>query len=163
MTETAKTRAGAGNVWKRFLSLLLAFAMMLTFVPAPMGVTTAYADAPSTLYLTPNANWKNDGARFAAYFFGNGGSTWVSMTDTDGDGKYEAAVPAGDYANVIFCRMSGTAAANDWANKWTQTGDLVIPTDGKNWYTVDEGQWDSGSNGVWDTYTPAPVPPAASP
>ena len=101
---------------------------------------------PTILYLKPNANWKKDNARFAAYFFG-AGEKWVSMTDSDKDGIYEVEAPAG-YPNVIFCRMSPSATANNWNNKWNQTADLKAPTDGKTLYTVKEGTWDNGG-GTW--------------
>ena len=102
----------------------------------------------NNLYLKPNSNWKVDGARFAAYFFGNG-EKWVSMTDSDGDGYYEVEKQAG-YPNVIFCRMNPNATANNWNNKWNQISDLTVPTDGKNCYTVAEGTWDNGG-GTWST------------
>ena len=101
------------------------------------------------LYLKPNANWKVDGARFAAYFFGNG-EKWVSMTDADGDGYYECEAPSG-FPSVIFCRMNPGAAANSWDNKWNQTSDLTVPVDGTNCYTVKEGTWDYGG-GTWSIY-----------
>ncbi len=100
------------------------------------------------LYLVPNANWKIDNARFAAYFYGSG-ETWVDMTDEDGDGIYECELPEG-YPNVIFCRMNPGTTDNNWDNKWNQTPDLVVPTDGTNCYTVPEGSWDNG-NGTWST------------
>ena len=109
---------------------------------------TAGEDTASTLYLKPNSNWTKDGARFAAYFFGNG-ETWVSMTDEDGDGIYECEVPTG-YAQVIFCRMNPNAPENNWNNKWNQTSDLTIPSDGTNLYTVKDGTWDKGA-GTWST------------
>ena len=111
--------------------------------------------APAKLYLTPNANWKKDNARFAAYFFGNG-ETWVSMTKVAGEtGLYEVTIPTDKkYPNVIFCRMNPSASANNWNNKWNQTADLVIPTDGKNHYTVKENTWDKGG-GTWSIW---PVP-----
>ena len=102
----------------------------------------------TVLYLTPNANWKIDGARFAAYFFGNG-EVWIDMTDEDGDGIYEVVVPEG-FVNIIFCRMNPSAAANNWTNKWNQTADLKVPTDGTNMFTVTEGTWDKGG-GTWST------------
>jgi hypothetical protein len=105
----------------------------------------------NTLYLTPNSNWKGDGARFAAYFWNSAGTnTWVSMADTDGDGIYEGNIPVGyNFGdNVIFCRMNPGSTANTWSNKWNQTEDLVIPTDGKNHFTVKEGAWDKGG-GTW--------------
>lgn len=105
-------------------------------------------------YLVPNTNWKKDGARFAIYFFGNG-ETWVSMKDENGDGIYAANKPADGktYPNMIFCRMSGSATANNWNNKWNQTADLTCPTDGNNCYTVKSGTWDKGG-GTWSVHTP---------
>ena len=102
------------------------------------------------LYLKPNANWTNDNARFAAYFFGGTpGEVWVSMTAV-GDGIYQVNLPTGyDYGcNVIFCRMNPGTTANNWNNKWNQTSDLKSPTDGKNLYTVKDGTWDKGG-GTW--------------
>ncbi len=101
------------------------------------------------LYLKPNANWKKDNARFAAYFWGSG-DKWVSMVDSDSDGIYEVNIPEGyDYGcNVIFCRMNPNTTANNWNNKWNQTSDLKAPTDGKNLYTVKENTWDKGG-GTW--------------
>ena len=109
--------------------------------------------APSdvVLYLQPNANWNLDGARFAAYFFGNG-DTWVDMTLVEGETNiYAVTVPAG-FENIIFCRMNPGVAANNWNNKWNQTEDLKVPTDGTNLYTVTENTWDNGG-GVWSVYT----------
>ena len=97
------------------------------------------------LYLKPNSNWLQANARFAAYFFGNG-EKWVSMTRV-GDDIYGVNIPDG-YTSVIFCRMNPSATANNWGNKWNQTGDLTIPTDGKNLYTINNGSWDAGS---WST------------
>lgn len=109
--------------------------------------------APSdvVLYLQPNANWNIDGARFAAYFFGNG-ETWVDMTLVEDETNiYAVTVPAG-FENIIFCRMNPGVAANNWGNKWNQTEDLKVPTDGTNLYTVTENTWDKGG-GVWSVYT----------
>lgn len=105
-------------------------------------------ESAGKLYLIPNANWKVDNARFAAYFYGSG-EKWVDMTDEDGDGIYECELPEG-YPNVIFCRMNPGTTDNNWDNKWNQTSDLVVPTDGTNCYTVPEGSWDNGE-GTWST------------
>ena len=129
----------------KILSILLVICMVISMIPAAVSAAT-----PSTLFLKPNSEWLADGARFAAYFFGNG-ETWVSMSDSDGDGYYEAAVPSG-YTSVIFCRMNGTTTANTWDNKWNQTADLTIPTDGTNCCTLTSGVWDSDT-GSWSTYS----------
>ncbi len=112
--------------------------------------TATYTISVNMLYLIPNSNWKVDGARFAAYFFGNG-ETWVSMTDTDKDGVYEVKVPTNKkYPKVIFCRMTPNATANNWNNKWNQTGDLTVPTNGNNLFTIT--QWDNQTSG-WSKMT----------
>ena len=109
------------------------------------------------LYFQPNSNWKVDNARFAAYFFGNG-ETWVDLTLVEGETDiYELTLPAG-YPNIIFCRMTPSATANNWNNKWNQTADLVVPTDGKNFFILANGSWD-GATTSWSTYTPAVVEP----
>ena len=119
------------------------------FLAALLISMTAFS---AKLYLTPNANWKNDNARFAAYFFGNG-EKWISMTKVAGETDlYEVEAPAG-YPNVIFCRMNPSASANNWNNKWNQTADLKIPTNTQNHYTVKEGTWDKGG-GTWTVYAP---------
>lgn len=103
------------------------------------------------LYLKPNSNWTIDGARFAARFWESGGAEkWVDMVDPDGDGYYACVVPSG-YPYVIFCRMNPGATANNWNNKWNQTGDLTVPTNGNNLFTVPSGAWD-GSTTTWSTY-----------
>ena len=80
---------------------ILALVLVLMMMFAMASMFTASAAAPDKLYLTPNANWKSEGARFAAYFFGNG-EKWVSMTDADKDGVYEVKVPTTKtYPNVI--------------------------------------------------------------
>ena len=105
-------------------------------------------------YLQPNSNWKQANARFAIYFFGTSGNTWVSMKDDNGDGIYVANNPAtGTYENMIFCRMNPSATANNWNNKWNQTGDLKKPTNGNNCFSVPSGSWDGATTG-WSKHTP---------
>ena len=134
---------------KIILSSILALGVLGGVVGLTHGPKNISAATPEVLYLAPNANWKVDSARFAAYFFGNG-EKWVSMTDSVGDGMYEVATPAG-YPNVIFCRMNPNASANNWNNKWNQTSDLTVPTNGTNLYTVKEGTWDKGG-GTWSVH-----------
>ena len=106
------------------------------------------------LYLKPNANWKQNNARFAAYFFGNG-ERWVNMTATDVDGVYDVAIPTDKtFTHVIFCRMNPNSTTNGWTQntqKWNQTSDLTIPADNNVCYTVAEGAWDKGE-GSWGTH-----------
>lgn len=129
---------------------ILALVLVLMMVLPMFTMFTASAAAPEKLYLTPNANWKKDNARFAARFWNDANQEkWVNMTDTDKDGVYECAPPAG-YPYVIFCRMDPAKTANNWNNKWNQSADLTIPTTGANHYVVAEGTWDKGG-GTWKT------------
>ena len=105
----------------------------------------------NVLYLKPNSSWNQSNARFAAYFFNNAGNAWVSMVDSDSDGVYEVNIPEG-YTfgdSVIFCRMNPSSTANNWNNKWNQTADLTIPTDGKNLFTIPGTTWDGATNSNW--------------
>ena len=110
------------------------------------------------IYLMPSTNWKEAGARFAAYFFGNG-EIWKDMTEvpnTEGS-IYACEIPDG-FSSIIFCRMNPSTDDNNWENKWTQTGDLNLG-DG-NLYIVDgwdEGEW-NGDPAVTPNPTPEPEP-----
>ena len=101
------------------------------------------------LYLNANY-WDPNSARFAAYFFGNG-EKWVSMTAVSGKtGIFEVEVPAGfETKSVIFCRMNKGAAANNWNNKWNQTGDLSVNGNIGKIFKV--SQWDNQTSG-WSAY-----------
>lgn len=99
------------------------------------------------VYLYPGDAWPSDGAWFAAYFFGNG-DTWRTMELVDGSSDiYEVVVPEG-YTSVIFCRMNPASKECNWDNKWNQTNDLTIPTDGKNYFII-TNPWDP-TTGYWD-------------
>ena len=127
----------------RFFSILLVICMVLSMMPV-----VAFAAMPSVLYLKPNSEWLTANARFAAYFFQGNNYKWVGMTDSDGDGYYEVSVPSG-YDEVIFVRMNPSTSDNLWDNKWNQTGDLSIPTNGNNCYTMTAGSWEKGT---WSAY-----------
>lgn len=106
-------------------------------------------------YLKPNSNWKEANARFAIYFFNDTENIWVSMKDDNGDGVYVANNPNNGktYTKMIFCRMNPANTTNDWGNKWNQTGDLDIPTNGNNCFSVPSGSWDNSTTG-WSVHTP---------
>ena len=137
-------------------SKILALVLVLMTVLMSFSVFTVGAvktTEPTMVYLTPNNNWKTDNPRYAIYTW-DGGDKWFNMSDPDGDGTYECELPAG-IENIIFCRMSPSAAANNWTNKWNQSSDLKY--DGvNNHYTVSEGAWDKGA-GTWGVYVPPQV------
>ena len=121
--------------------------------------------ATKTLYLAPNSNWTQDNAKFAVYYFGGTGATtdgWSDfMTSVEGETHlYMTAIPDG-YPSIIFCRMSNNATACNWSNKWNQSTDISLPTDGKNMFVLATG-WDYIS-GTWTTYSAGmPMPSASS-
>lgn len=114
-----------------------------------VATATIKTEADPYIYLKPNSNWLIDNARFAVYTWDKnqqGNEKWVSLTAV-GDGTYK--VLRSELNNdIIFCRMNPNATANNWSNKWNQTSDLTLPTDGKNLYTVRLGTWDNGG-GTW--------------
>ena len=149
MKNFTKQNFKTNPLWIR---LLIMTFMVLLSTGSAWAVTIA---SGTKLYLTPNANWKEANARFAAYFFGDG-EAWASMTLVETN-VYEVTTPfpndgtTKNYTNVIFCRMNPSATANNWNNKWNQTSDLTVPTNGNNHYTVKEGTWDKGG-GSWSCY-----------
>ncbi len=112
------------------------------------------------LYLKPSAKWVNGNSgdnHFAMYFFNNSTNVWVNMTAV-GDGYYTAALPEGNWTNVIFCCMSGASSENTWSNKLYQTEDLC-PPEGKDCFTIGSANSNNKYEGTWSVYTPY-VPPA---
>lgn len=134
----------------RLLFVLAAFALsfgaaLSLKIKTPV-VTKAVPVNSTKLYLKTNANWRVDGARFAAYFFTDGGAnTWVDMEkEPDTDDIYFVISPAQNYDKIIFARMNPQQLANNWGNKWNQTGDLVY--DGlRNLSIIPEGSWDGST------------------
>ena len=82
---------------------LLSFVLSLVLIVAMLPMTVSAATAGDTLYFKPNSNWLQANARFAAYFFGDGGNTWRDCTVSEEEGFYEVVIPEGDYNSVIFC------------------------------------------------------------
>ena len=99
------------------------------------------SENPTTVYLKPNDEWKADNARFAVYYWNNGGNSWKNMTPVDCNGDYYSVdVPKG-YSNFIFCRMNGANQTNNWNNKWNQTLDLTLPTNGNTLYDIESAKY----------------------
>lgn len=110
-----------------------------------------------TYYFMPSDDWKNDGARFAAYVHNSSKDTskWYSMTYDKALSCYSFTLTLSDgYNEVIFYRMNGSNTDNKLDNKWNQTpgnnsGYESLPTDGKNCYKLNNG-WDN-CGGSWIT------------
>ncbi len=106
------------------------------------GVTWANSNG---IYFKPNSQWKSDNARFAAYFYNGSKNEWKELTK-NGD-IYSCEKPSG-YTHVIFVRLNPEGKEDSqknnglhWDYKWTQTINLSLPTDGKNFYSLEEGAW----------------------
>ena len=99
------------------------------------------------VYVTVHQDWKSDNARFAAYFWNDGGDRWVDLEAVAGEeNMYCCAVPSG-CKNVIFCRMNPSASDNQWGSDgshvWNQTVDLSL-SDGQL-FTIGN-PWDSSAD-----------------
>ena len=128
----------------------LLFALLLGALTA--NAVTITKD--TKLYLSPGV-WNVDGARFAAYFYTNGGGNeWQSCKLVSGETDIYEVSPSKSYANVIFCRMNGSTTANNWDNKWNQTNDLTWGGT-KTLYTI-SGWGGDKSPGAWSVYSKYP-------
>ena len=108
-----------------------------------------------TIYCSPFSGWHNDGARFAVHALGDGENTaWYDLVAVEGAENVYSAEIAEAFPTVIFCRMNGETTENNWDNKWNQTADLTLPTDGKNLYTITGWNPDDGT---WSVYGEEPV------
>ena len=115
----------------------------------------------NVLYLVPNSNWKEAGARFALYIFNRNtdNKTWVDMVKVNDD-LYRVMIPDGEWTSVQFVRMNPNTTQNSFDSgvKWNGTSSIKlanIPT-GKNCYAVPNGVnvWDDNpANGTWSTIT----------
>lgn len=107
------------------------------------GATEGKALVP--VYFKPSKDWFADNANeFAAYFFNNGGNTWVKLTKVS-EGVYVCAVPEG-FTSVIFVRLNPSIGSNElsWDYSWGQTKDLTVPTNSNNMFVLDGKEWESG-------------------
>lgn len=110
--------------------------------PTPSEYITA-----DPIYFVPTGWWTNDSARFEMWLFNSNGGTFVSLTDADGDGTYEGALPEGNWTGVIFVRMNPNGSEHTWDSKWNQTDNLV-PDPGTDCFTITAGS----SSGTWSVY-----------
>ena len=133
---------------KLLVSIVLLLAMLMSLVP----VCAFAAEGGTTIYFTPNSNWRSDNARFAMYTWIDGGDYhWIELSDSDDDGVYEGILPDG-YTDLIFVRLDPSESHTGWSTSWNQTNDLKYDGE-KNHYTVGSGVWDKG-DGKWSVFDP---------
>ena len=131
-----------------------------TITATQAGTVTANFEAqPSTtVYLKTTANWKSSNARFAIYYWGaNGQYGWVDMTEVDCNRDYfKGEIPYG-CTGFNFVRMDPNALENNGNNKWNQTGNLNIPNDNQNCFTITNDHWgeqNPTADGTWSAFNP---------
>ena len=135
---------------KKVFSLLIA---------AVLGISSAFA---TTVYCKMDkAWWTVNGAAVAVHYWGgaSASTTWpgVRMAAVAGEeGMWSYDVPA-DVTGLVFARVNGSGDLEDWGAK---TGDLTLPTDDKNLFTIsnEEECWgglECLCEGEWSVYVPA--------
>ena len=149
---------------KKKLSLLIALSALTLSVGAAVGVGAGlkYAEEAKaeekTLYLD-NTAISNDSAKYWFHAWGGGVANaqddWLHTAE---NGLLSATLSSDAYANIIFIRVSPDTDTFIWktGGAWNQTGDLNIPTDGKNTFVLnsdcESGSWttrESTANGCY--------------
>lgn len=102
----------------------------------------------TTVYLKPNAAWKQANARFAVYYWANGDkNAWSDMENIDCNNEYYSAEIPSNCTGFQFVRMDGANNTNSDGNVWNRTSDLTVPKDGKTMldmskvYLKPNGNW----------------------
>lgn len=133
--------------------------MALTLMASSAFATTIYCKMAQDW-------WKSDGAAVGAYAWkGDGDSAeknanWpgVRMTPTGEADVWSVDIDLTKYEKIIFTRVNGSGDVEDWGAK---TKDLVLPTDGKNLFTITTSTevWgDPGCDGEWSVLGDEPGP-----
>ena len=161
ITATSKI----GYVFKNWtatdgITITNAHAAITTIKATQAGTVTANFEAQpaTTVYLKTTANWKDANARFAIYYWGaNSQNGWVNMTEVDCNRDYfKGEIPYGS-TGFNFVRMNPSKPENNWNNDWNQTGNMIVPTDSKNCFTITNDHWgeqDPRAEGTWAAYNP---------
>ena len=78
-----------------------------------------------TIYLTPGV-WNTAGAKFAFYYFRDGGSSgWTDLL-TNNDCGMSAEIPQWNGVKINAVRLSDDATVGTWDKKWNQTSDITV-------------------------------------
>ncbi len=130
---------------------------IFTLIASLMMVLSMNA-ATKTIYFQTQQWWHKENAASGAHYWGTAGdgTSWpgTRMTKVSGEtNMWSIEIDTDKYQNIIFTRVSPSDGVSDWGAKTT---DQVIPTDGKNFFTLGTTEvWGgSGATGTWSTYTP---------
>ena len=137
---------------------------ILTIICIALIAASAHADAMRLYCQCTQEWWTSDDATIAIYAYADGdvmNAVWPGermMRVTGTDGMWYAEIDSTQYTNVIFVRVNGSGAVEDWGAK---TQDLAIPTDGRNLFTITstEAVWgDPGVEGIWSVLDESGIP-----
>ena len=125
-----------------------------TITASQAGTLTANFEKDPVIYLKPSNIWKSDNARFAVYWWADGGKNgWIDMTTVGcNDEYYTAELPAG-VTNFNFVRLNPNGGHSFNPNDaWNKTIDLTLPTNGDNLFAMRKmhlniGEWKTGEIG----------------
>ena len=116
-----------------------------TITASQAGTLTANFEKDPVIYLKPSNIWKSDNARFAVYWWADGGKNgWIDMTTVGcNDEYYMAELPAG-VTNFQFVRLKPSTEKDydssnsglNFGNKWNQTTDLSLPDNANNLFAM---------------------------
>ena len=98
---------------KHTRKILVALLVLMTILMS-LVVTTIPASAATTqtLYFVPGSDWNQAGAIFRAWTWGGTqADSWVTFTDSNGDGIYEGQIYS-DRTDIIFLRAK--SGSNDY-------------------------------------------------
>lgn len=158
MKNTDTSTLDFGNSWNQTPDLTISSSKNLYTITkwseGNWGTSSVVNPTNEKLYLKPNSTWYSDNARFAAYFTDGTYYWWSNMTVSNIDTTekiYEVSKPSKNFTKVIYVRMDGSKADNNWANKWNQTVDINLPSNGDNMYKLNVSSINSGNdNGKYD-------------
>ena len=137
------------NNFKQFTSRLSARWLIMVLMLL-VGTSSAWA---KIIYFEPNKNyWNQADAHFQAWVWG-GSSADAWYTPIKGDVYYEFDLPDDRTGMKLYRRGPSHSDNQHNNNHWNTTGDLTIPTDGKNLFTITN--WGEGE---WSTYNPYTYP-----
>ena len=137
---------------------------ILTIICIALIAASAHADAMRLYCQCTQEWWTSDDAAIAIYAYADGdvmNAVWPGermMRVTGTDGMWYAEIDSTQYTHVIFVRVNGSGAVEDWGAK---TQDLAIPTDGRNLFTITstEAVWgDPGVEGIWSVLDESGIP-----
>ena len=99
---------------------------------------------PTTVYLKPSHSWKSNNAQFAVKYGGTN-HMMIEVEECCEEKYYKVTIPS-QYSKFNFVRLS-----NNRTTEWNVTGEISVPTDGKNLYDMTKiylkpnGNWKSGN------------------